>query len=83
MRSSRHQIHRLTAGIGTAALGLLLVAGGAPAPASGSPTEVSTEIELKRAWQNPKTRAISVQHDIFLRACQRGSRSASHRARCG
>ena len=73
MRSSRLQIHRLPDGIGIAALSLLIVAGGAPAPASAQPTEVGTETELKRAWENPRTHAISLERDIFLRACRHGS----------
>jgi hypothetical protein len=71
--TAEHRWYRSTCWSVVAALGLLLVAGGAPAPASGSPTEVSTEVELKRAWENPRTRAISLERDIFLRACRRGS----------
>jgi hypothetical protein len=41
--------------------------------ASASPTVVNTETELKNAWENPRTRAISLERDIFLRACHRGS----------
>ena len=77
MRSSRPSISCITGGVAAraviAAVSLLLVAGGAPAPASGSTTGVSTETELKRAWENPRTRAISLERDIFLRACRRGS----------
>ena len=74
VRSRRHHVHRLTDGILVAVLSLLIVAGGPPAPASaGSPAAVDTEAELKRAWENPRTRAISIERDIFLRACRRGS----------
>ena len=60
-------------GIGIAALSLLIVAGGAPGPASASPTEVGTETELKRAWEKPPDACISLERDIFLRACRHGS----------
>ena len=56
-----------------AVLILLIVALGSASPAFGSPTKVRSEAQLKRAWENPRTRAISVERDIFLRACQRGS----------
>ena len=56
-----------------AALILLIVASGSASPAFGAPTKVRSETQLKRAWENPRTRAISVERDIFLRACQRGS----------
>jgi len=72
LADGRKGLHRLTEGVGLAALGLLLAVG-ASTPAWASPTEVSTETGLRRAWQNPRTRAISVERDIFLRACQHGS----------
>ena len=56
-----------------AALILLIVASGSASPALGSPAKVRSETQLRRAWENPKTRAISLQRDIFLRACQHGS----------
>ena len=74
MRSRRHHIRHRTDGILIAVLSLLIVAGGPATPAAaGSPTAVDTEAELKRAWANPRTRAISIERDIFLRACRRGS----------
>ncbi len=59
--------------VSLAVLILLVVASGSAPPAFGSPTKVRTEAQLRRAWQNPRTRAISLEGDIFLRACQRGS----------
>ncbi len=56
-----------------AALSLLIVAAGAPVPASGSPTNVRTETQLRKAWENPRTRAIKLKRDVFLRACRHGS----------
>ena len=55
------------------ALIVLTVAPGSPSQAFGSPIEVRSEAQLRRAWENPRTRAISVARDIFLRACQHGS----------
>ena len=52
---------------------LLIVALGSASPAFGSTAKVRSEAQLRRAWENPRTRAISVERDIFLRACQRGS----------
>ena len=73
-------IHRNRARIGDgelhvllAVLVLLIVALGSASPAFGSTAKVRSEAQLRRAWQDPRTRAISVERDIFLRACQRGS----------
>ena len=71
--TAEHRRYRSTYWSVVAALTVWLVAAGATSTASGSPTEVSSEIELKRAWENPRTRAISLERDIFLRACRRGS----------
>jgi hypothetical protein len=39
---------------------------------TGEPVSVATESELRAAWANPRTTAIDVTKDIFLRACETG-----------
>jgi hypothetical protein len=39
---------------------------------TGAPVPVGTEWELRAAWANPRTTAIDVTADIFLRACEVG-----------
>jgi len=39
---------------------------------SGRPVAVRTESQLRAAWANPRTTAIDVRKDIFLRACRTG-----------
>ena len=39
---------------------------------SGGPVAVRTEAQLRAAWANPRTTAIDVTRDIFLRACRTG-----------
>ena len=53
-----------------------------PSMALGAdPIPVDTESELRAAWSNPRVTAIDVTDDIFLRACERATRSASRGGR--
>ncbi|HEX2387863.1 MAG TPA: right-handed parallel beta-helix repeat-containing protein [Solirubrobacterales bacterium] len=42
------------------------------AAAAQDPVKVSTESELRQAWENPRTRAIELIDDIYLQACRSG-----------
>jgi hypothetical protein len=42
------------------------------AAAARVPAEVRTEAQLRKAWENPRTRAIELREDIVLRACRSG-----------
>jgi hypothetical protein len=52
--------------------GLLPWLAAAGSAAAGPRAEVGTEAQLKRAWENPRTRAIELRNDIVLRACRSG-----------
>ena len=63
----RHSL--LTAGV----VALFAAIGGSPsAAAAQDPVKVSTESELRRAWEDPRKRAIELTDDIYLRACRSG-----------
>jgi hypothetical protein len=66
--------HRRLVGMVALVTGLALAL--APANAAGAAPKlqamVGSEAQLKKAWENPRTRAIALQNDIVLRKCRSG-----------
>ena len=62
------RLSRAIAGaLATAALAL-----GMPTAPADAAVQVDNGVELRKAWSNPRTRAITLRRDIWLRACRRG-----------